>query len=247
MSGRARLRAAFISTTVERPARRSTLRNYPGHAPLLANCDPAQTTACSHPTITCLGQSYLTFEGLHVVGAIYLFGGTGLVVSNNDVTQGWEGNGDGNWAGIRLESEVNALAQGNVVHDISVTTGGGAQSSLSCIKMFKDTGAIIENNTCLHVADSEAGGIDDKDTAVNNIHRFNYFDDVPVCVRVNNQGNSSGVQIYGNVCRARGGGILFPREHRRQHRRVQQHGDWNGRGLERLLLHAGHRSERAHL
>ena len=184
-----------------------TIRNYPGHSPLLANCPLSQTTFCDHPTITAYAKSYIVFDGLRVAGTYSLFGvpGTGahgIVIRNSEVTVGWEEYAGGNWAGIRLEDQNGALVQYNNIHDIYVTTNGGAQSSGSCVKLYQNTDTIVEYNRCrdVPIPESQAGGIDDKAQAVRNIHRYNLIERVNSCVRINNQLNSTGVQIYGNVC-----------------------------------------------
>ncbi len=184
-----------------------TIRNYPGHSPLLANCPTSQTTFCDHPTITAYAKSYVVFDGLRVAGTYSLFGvpgsgARGIVIRNSEVTVGWEEYAGGNWAGIRLEDQVGALVQYTYIHDIYVTTNGGEQSSGSCVKLYQNTDTIIEYNTCRNVSipESQAGGIDDKAQATRNIHRYNLIERVNACIRINNQLNSTGVQIYGNVC-----------------------------------------------
>jgi hypothetical protein len=184
-----------------------TIRNYPGHSPLLANCPLSQTTFCDHPTITAYAKSYVVFDGLRVAGTYSIFGvpgsgARGIVIRNSEVTVGWEEYAGGNWAGIRLEDQVGALVQYNNIHDIYVTTNGGQQSSGSCVKLYQNTDSIVEYNTCRNVPipESQAGGIDDKAQATRNIHRYNWIERVNTCVRINNQLNSTGVQIYGNVC-----------------------------------------------
>jgi hypothetical protein len=191
------------------------VRNYPGHRPLLANCTPGQTSYCDHPTITTPEQSYIVFDGLRVEGGIWMFGVdinnpvTGNVIKNTEITTGWGGVADGNWAGIFLQDQSHFLIQNNYIHDIFVQTGGGQQSSGTCIKMYQTADSIVEYNTCRHVpiADSQAGGIDDKAQAVRNIHRRNWIEDVPTGIRINNQLNSTGVQVYDNVIISRDIGI----------------------------------------
>jgi hypothetical protein len=126
----------------------------------------------------------------------------GVVIRNNDISQGWGEVDDGNWAAIFLADQTGARIVGNTIHDVSVISGGGQQSSGSCIKLYQNTDSIVEYNTCrsTRIAESQAGGIDDKAEAIRNIHRFNWIEDTNMCVRVNNQLNSAGVQIYGNVC-----------------------------------------------
>jgi hypothetical protein len=187
-----------------------TIKNYPGHSPLLQNCPSSASSysQCANPTITAFQKSYYVIEGLRIRGGIWLYGpgmsnhARGVVIRNNDISQGWGEVDDGNWAGIFVQDQTAALITGNTIHDVSVLSGGGQQSSGSCIKMYQNTDSVVEYNTCRNtrIAESQAGGIDDKAEATRNIHRFNWIENTPMCVRINNQLNSSGVQIYGNVC-----------------------------------------------
>jgi len=187
-------------------------RNYPGHTPTLANC-PAGTTSystCARPTITAPTRAYITFQGLKVIGGMWIYGASsivgqgtrGLVIKDNEIVQGWGEVDDGNWAALFIDSQQGALLQNNYIHDVSVLVGGGNQSSGSCIKLYHNADTIVELNTCrtVTIPESQAGGIDDKAQAVRNIHRYNWIEDVNACVRLNNQLNSTGVKIYGNVC-----------------------------------------------
>lgn len=186
-----------------------TIKNYPGHSPLLQNCaSGASYSQCANPTISAFQRSYYVIEGLRIRGGLWLYGpgisnhARGVVIRNNDISQGWGEIDDGNWAGIFMQDQTGALIAGNTIHDVSVLSGGGQQSSGSCIKLYQNTDSVVEYNTCrrTRIAESQAGGIDDKAEAVRNIHRFNWIEETPMCVRVNNQLNSTGVQIYGNVC-----------------------------------------------
>ncbi len=187
-----------------------TITNYPGHSPLLQNCPSSATSysQCANPTITAYQRNYYVIEGLRIRGGLWLYGpdmsnhSRGVVIRNNDISQGWGEVDDGNWAAIFLQDQTGAHIVGNTIHDISTISGGGQQSSGSCIKLYQNTDTIVEYNTCrsTRIAESQAGGIDDKAEAVRNIHRFNWIQDTPMCIRVNNQLNSSGVRIYGNVC-----------------------------------------------
>lgn len=187
-----------------------TVKNYPGHSPLIQNCASSATSysQCANPTFTANGRSYVVIEGLRIRGGIWIYGpgmtnhARGIVIRNNDISQGWGEVGDGNWAAIFLQDQTGALVTGNTIHDVNVLSGGGQQSSGSCVKLYQNTDSIVEYNTCkrTRINESQAGGIDDKAEAVRNIHRFNWIEDVPMCVRINNQLQSSGVRIYGNVC-----------------------------------------------
>ncbi len=188
------------------------IRNYPGHSPLLANCAMGETSyaACARPTISAPFRQHVTIEGLRIRGGIWIYGASpvvgegsrGIVLRGNEITQGWGEIDDGNWAAIFLANQQGAFVQGNYIHDVSVLAGGGQQSSGSCVKLYQNADSVIERNTCrsVPIAESQAGGIDDKAQAVRNVHRFNWIEDVNTCVRVNNQLESRGVQVYGNVC-----------------------------------------------
>ena len=187
-----------------------TIKNYPGHSPLIQNCPTSATSysQCANPTITALQRSYFVIEGLRIRGGIWVYGpgmsnhAHGVVIRNNDISQGWGEVDDGNWAAIFLQDQTDARVVGNNIHDVSVISGGGQQSSGSCIKLYENTDSIVEYNTCrrTRITESQAGGIDDKAEAIRNIHRYNWIEDTPMCVRVNNQLQSTGVKIYGNVC-----------------------------------------------
>ncbi len=187
-----------------------TIKNYPGHSPLLQNCPTSATSysQCANPTITAFQKSYYTIEGLRIRGGIWLYGpgmsnhARGVTIRNNDISQGWGEVDDGNWAAIFVQDQTGARISGNTIHDVSVISGGGQQSSGSCIKLYQNADTIVEYNTCrrTRINESQAGGIDDKAEATRNIHRYNWIEDTPMCVRVNNQLQSTGVQIYGNVC-----------------------------------------------
>jgi hypothetical protein len=188
------------------------IKAYPGHTPTLANCaiGSTQYAQCNRPTVTASTRSYWQIEGFKIVGGLWIFGASpnigqgspGIVIRGNEITQGWGQPDDGNWGGIFIQDVDHAVLDHNNIHDISVLTGGGQQSSGSCIKMYENTGTIVEFNTCKNVpiGESQAGGIDDKAQAWQNIHRFNWIERVNTCIRINNQLNSSGVQVYGNVC-----------------------------------------------
>jgi len=188
------------------------IRNYPGHTPMLANCATNSTSysQCARATITMPNRSYVTIQGLRIHGGVWIYGASpvvgqgspGIVIKDNEITQGWGEVDDGNWAALFLENLQGALIQNNYIHNVSVLSGGGQQSSGSCVKLYQNTDTIVELNTCrtVPIAESQAGGIDDKAQAVRNVHRYNWIQDVNVCVRINNQLVSTGVQIYGNVC-----------------------------------------------
>ena len=190
------------------------IRSYPGHSPLLANCPPEQSGYCPRATITAPNRSHIEFACLRVHGGFSIMGGfdyvddviipygEGMVIRNNEVVQGWGEYADGNWAGIWIGQQNAAHVHHNYIHDISVPPDGGQQSSGSCVKLYHNTGSTIEFNTCrsVRIPETQAGGVDDKAQAIDNIHRYNWIEDVPCCFRVNNQLESSGVQIYQNVC-----------------------------------------------
>lgn len=189
-----------------------TIRNYPGHSPLLANCAVSASDygSCARPTITALHQQYITLQGLRIEGGIWIYGqdysvgngSRGIVLQDLEITQGWGEVDDGNWAAIFLAGVTGALIKNNYIHDVSVLSGGGPQSSGSGIKLYFITDSIIELNTIrtVNISESQAGGIDDKDQAVRNILRYNWIEDVNSCVRINSGYVSVGERVYGNVC-----------------------------------------------
>jgi hypothetical protein len=199
------------SGTVDAPI---TLRNYPGHAPLLQNCPSEQTSYCVRPTLTAFNREYVVIEGLRIRGGIWINGASsavgagsrGIVLRRLEMTQGWGEIDDGNWAPIFLHNVAGARVDHNDIHDISVSSGGGQQSSGTCIKLYQNTDSVIESNTCrsVNIPESQAGGIDDKAQATRNILRYNWIENVNICVRINNQLQSTQDQVYGNVCIGRG-------------------------------------------
>jgi hypothetical protein len=204
-----------------------TIRNYPGHTPILAACSYPQSTSvwCRHPTITLNNQQYVTVDGLRVVGAIFFRYSPssgcgscrrGIVIQNNDISSGWEDPSDGNWAQIRLEYLTGAIVRNNRIHDsIKINFSGFGGSG---IKMFSAINSIIENNTIeSNTGCAPCNGIDDKADSINNHHRYNLIKGDHVmkeCVRIQNQrgqvgGDSRGTEIYGNVCVDTEGAIEF--------------------------------------
>ena len=189
-----------------------TIRNYPGHSPLLANCNPSATDypSCARPTITALNQQYITIQGLRIEGGIWIYGDNwsvgngsrGIVLQDLEIAQGWGEVDDGNWAAIFLQGATGAVIKNNYIHDVSVLSGGGQQSSGSAIKLYFSTESTIELNTIrtVNIPESQAGGIDDKDQAVRNTIRYNWVQDINTCIRINSGYNSVGERIYGNVC-----------------------------------------------
>jgi hypothetical protein len=190
-----------------------TIKNYPGHSPLLANCPPSQTSYCPRPTITAPSRQYVTVEGLRIHGGIWIYGvsesvnqgSRGMIFRNNEIDTGWGEVDDGNWAGIFIDGQSGAQFTNNYLHDIYVPSGGGSQSSGGCIKLYYNNDVVVEKNTCarVNIPESQAGGIDDKAHGTRNIHRYNLIQGVNSCIRVNNQIGAapvSGVKIYGNIC-----------------------------------------------
>jgi len=189
-----------------------TIRNYPGHSPLLANCNVSATdySSCARPTITAQNQQYVTIQGLRIEGGIWIYGADwsvgngsrGIVLQDLEITQGWGEVADGNWAAIFLAGVTGAVVKNNYIHDVSVLSSGGQQSSGSAIKLYFSTDSTVELNTIrtVNISESQAGGIDDKDQAVRNTIRYNWVEDINTCIRINSGYNSTGERIYGNVC-----------------------------------------------
>jgi hypothetical protein len=99
--------------------------------------------------------------------------------------------------------------RGNYIHDITnKLKGAGLQASLTGIKLYTCIDSIYEYNTVLNAIEASggtrAGGIDDKQDSIRNVHRYNDFKGVPNCLRFQNQhrlGNATGTKAYGNLCR----------------------------------------------
>ncbi|MFN0061751.1 MAG: hypothetical protein ACKVPX_04450 [Myxococcaceae bacterium] len=153
-----------------------TYRAYPGHRPVLVNCTNGTQSECSHQTISANQQSYIVYDGLTIVGAMYLLNshpgpmGLGLEIKNCDVSVGWFG--DGNWSGVYLEWWDGARVHHNRFHDI-VPVLGAIQSG-SGLKQYTSINTIVEYNTFENLP-VRANGIDAKYDAVNNVFRYNLF------------------------------------------------------------------------
>jgi hypothetical protein len=189
--------------------------------PILRNANTATPTAYSqanNPTLNLTGHDYVTIRGLTIQGSIRVFNEDptslarlrlGLLIEGNEITRGWADPGDGNWSGIWLEGCRFSSVRGNYIHDITnKLTGAGLQASLSGIKLYTCIDSTYEYNTVLNAIEvsggSHAGGIDDKQDSIRNVHRYNDFKGVQNCLRFQNQqrlGNATGTQAYGNLCR----------------------------------------------
>lgn len=221
-----------------------TVTNHPGEIARVANGPPGCTLReCDNATISTAGHDYVrigstddlygTSGRMVVRGTITANGrspmkrGQGIVIQGLECTQGWETTDDGNWACIRLSDLDKAIVRRNFIHDIQVLRGGGLQGSASCIKLYTAIGSTIEYNTCQRVCTAgchgdggrgtdQGGGIDDKADAIDNVHRFNWIEDVLTAIRIQNQvnnatlGPSKGVQIYGNVIGRTPQGVTDP-------------------------------------
>ena len=188
------------------------------------------TTTCDNATITTAEHSYIrigstdalygTSGRLVIRGGVFAHGTStasrapGIVIQGNEITQGWEDPGDGNWSAIRLENLDGAYVGRNYIHDIVMTSGGTNGSSCTGIKLYTAIDSIIEYNTIQRAGNtancgpngsfpSQAGGIDDKADSVRNTHRFNYIEDINVGIRIEQQeaqfSGSTGTVAYGNV------------------------------------------------
>jgi hypothetical protein len=187
-----------------------TFRNYPGHSPILANCSLATNVYCGNPTISAKGQSYIVFDGLRVKGGFWIIGPNypstigsgrafGNVIRNTEIWMGWGVFDDGNWSPLLLESQTDFIVRNNFIHDIA-TPGGGQQSSGSCVKLYASNNTLIEFNTCrtVIIPESQAGGVDDKYFNHGTVMRYNWIEDVNVCLRIEHV--TTATQAYGNVC-----------------------------------------------
>jgi hypothetical protein len=189
--------------------------------PVIRNANTATPTAYSqanNPTLNVTGHDYITIRGLTIQGSIRAFNEKptsltalklGLLIEGNEITRGWADPDDGNWSGVWLEGCRFSSVRGNYIHDITnKLTGAGLQSSLSGIKLYSCIDSTYEYNTVLNAIEvsggSHAGGIDDKQDSIRNVHRYNDFKGVQNCLRFQNQhalGTATGTQAYGNLCR----------------------------------------------
>ena len=187
-----------------------TFQNYPGHSPVFRNC-VVTSTACDHPTISGISKSYVTIKGLTVHGAIYIFCatfgsfGAGVTIQNNNINEGWEALSDGNWSPLRLENCTGAQVDHNYLHDpIPIGTQyPGANDRASGMVWFQVHNSVNEYNTIKNFTNTSvgAGGIVDKADSQNNIHRYNWIENIGVqCFFINNQLRGVNVSIYGNIC-----------------------------------------------
>lgn len=207
--GDARIDGGFHFTSSGTNGSRITLKNYPGHNPVLVNCT-SRVAACGHPTLTSDGNSYITIDGLTITGGMSLFGSgdqadtPGLIVRNNKCQGGWQPEGDGNWACFFLSDWGGAQFDHNYAHDPDIPASGNDSSS-SCFKWYHMTSSISEYNTCIDWETSaafgtQAGGMDDKAKTQHNIHRYNHIKNTNTCFRFNNQLEGLDLQVYGNLC-----------------------------------------------
>lgn len=191
-----------------------TIRNYPGHRPVLMNCTDYAQRECGHQTISANNQGYIIYDGLTIVGAFYLLNSSmnnrPIEIRNCEVTVGWYG--DGNWSGIYLENWNGNWIHHNYIHDLRQSPG--AMAGGAAIKLYTSVNSIVEYNTVDSLGNcANCQGIDDKQDSVNNHHRYNHFRNIPyqAGVRINNQNAhfpaSSGTQIYGNVFHNTSGGV----------------------------------------
>lgn len=180
------------------------IRSYPGHKPVLVNCLDWEVRECSHQTISSNRQGHIVYDGLTVIGAFYLLNDPGhpnidrrIEIKNSDVSVGWFG--DGNWAGISLYHWNGAWVHHNRIHSIRLPPGA-SNTGHAGIKLYSNTGTIVEYNSITPSCADRCQGIDDKEASVNNTHRYNYIDGtLAQAIRINNQLQSRGTQIYGNI------------------------------------------------
>lgn len=180
---------------------------------------PTTYAQANNPTIHLQCRAYVQVLRIYVAGAIRSNCqpsssaglAKGIVVEGNEIVRGVAKPGDGNWAALWLGGCNGARIRGNYIHDVrsdfpDVTN----ESSQTGIKFYTCSDSLVELNTILraHVVGganySQAGGIDDKQDAVGNTHRFNYVNGVNTCIRIQNQAHlyaeARGTRVYGNVC-----------------------------------------------
>jgi hypothetical protein len=185
---------------------RITYKAYPGHRPVLVNCSDGAQVECSHQTISANAKNYITYDGLAIVGAMYLLNshpgpiGRGLEITNCDISVGWFG--DGNWSGIYLEWWDGSRIHHNRFHDIAPAPG--AIQTGTGLKQYTSINAVIEYNTFENIP-IRGSGVDAKYDAVNNVIRYNVFRNITGQGIEFNSYSPQNVQdpgsgaIYGNV------------------------------------------------
>src|SRR4051812_30250035 len=181
-----------------------TYKAYPGHRPVLVNCTNGSQVECSHQTIGANGQGYIVYDGLTIVGAMYLLNTSisnrSMEIKNCDISVGWFG--DGNWAGIYLEKWDGNWIHHNYIHDI-VPAPGAIQNGTG-VKQYTSINTVVEYNSIVNLP-IRGNGIDAKYDAVNNTFRFNYIANIDGygtefnSYSPQNVSNPGSGAIYGNV------------------------------------------------
>ena len=199
-----------------------TVRNYPGHSPLIANCADGvtDTLSCARVTFSAWCEEGIRITGLRIRGSVGFHclptTEAGLkrwnTVDHTEITQGFADVDQNNWAGVWLSQQRYARVHHNYIHAITPLTNAGSQAGTSGIKMHTSVDATLEYNTIVDVASSTSGGgIDDKQDSVRNTVRYNWIADVSTCLQIQQQIGSgpyttgTGTQIYQNVCIGRVG------------------------------------------
>jgi hypothetical protein len=156
-----------------RPARSGTssqpitIKAYPTESVTLT------TASGDQPVLGADSKSYVHFSGFTVTMQRLLTGfhsgietSTGLEVSYMDIVGDSGGPGDINHDGIRLQKTSNPWIHHNVIHGVQ-----GANHNHAGIKLYNVSNALIEDNYFHH----NTAGVYDKEGAVSNVYRHNFF------------------------------------------------------------------------
>jgi len=181
-------------------SQRIAFRAYPGDHPTIGNA-PGVTWHFGMRT----SRHYVTFDGFRIQGVLRVHGdnelsrAVGVVIENCEI---WGGGGkdDGNWSGIFAQFVEDLTIRNNVIRSIRSPSGGPSESAKG-ISIFNGRRTIVENN---RIEDNPSEGVFDKEGGEDNIYRRNLFVNNVVGLKINNQGDSQGVQnertqIYENV------------------------------------------------
>lgn len=103
----------------------------PANPPKICSAPGCSTTTCDfiHSAIGTMGQSYIVFDGLRIIGNMTLWGSpqttTNVTVRNVEISGGWTwqnscyGGVDGNWTGLRIEYARNLTVENVYIHDVN--------------------------------------------------------------------------------------------------------------------------------
>lgn len=176
------------SGTAERPV--VLTARFVDDPPTIHSCDPASPANCPTPALSTHGEEpvqYVIFDHLRIRGRAQLWGATRSVMQYLECTAGW-GNGDGNWACLRVEAGTDCAVRFNHVHDVEGEADRG-----SGLKEFTSTRTTWELNT---IESAPRWGYDHHRGSVDMTLRFNVFRDVASAIHSERGRNH---EVYGNV------------------------------------------------